>query len=234
MQYTEKLKLKKPDLTDYVNVGDLNDNVDIIDAELKRQDDELADYTSFKDSKGLPLGLAELNIDGKVPIEQLPELGKWEIITDVKLSSNVAQLDFKDLGLEEYRLLRIIYSAKSSADYDGTINVQFNGSNTNIYSSQLVTISGSNVTAASQSAAGFFRLNDALPKNTLDFNLGDVIINNDKDKIKTVIFEHSTGIAATVLKFGVARWSNKTEAITRILFMGEIIKDSTFLILGVR
>ncbi|MEK4715325.1 hypothetical protein [Sporosarcina sp. FSL K6-5500] len=32
MKYTENLNLKKPDLTDYVNVSDLNDNSDVIDA----------------------------------------------------------------------------------------------------------------------------------------------------------------------------------------------------------
>lgn len=31
MQYTSRLNLKKPDLTDYVNVNDLNENFDIID-----------------------------------------------------------------------------------------------------------------------------------------------------------------------------------------------------------
>ncbi len=41
MQNTTNYLLKKPELTDYVNVEDLNENADIIDAELKRQDDEL-------------------------------------------------------------------------------------------------------------------------------------------------------------------------------------------------
>ena len=31
MKSTEKLGLKKPDLTDYVNIGDLNDNMDVLD-----------------------------------------------------------------------------------------------------------------------------------------------------------------------------------------------------------
>lgn len=34
MKYTEKLNLKKPDLTDYVNVADLNDNMDALDLEV--------------------------------------------------------------------------------------------------------------------------------------------------------------------------------------------------------
>lgn len=46
MQITEKLKLKKPDLTDYVNVGDLNENMDILDVEvgaLKEGSTEITD-----------------------------------------------------------------------------------------------------------------------------------------------------------------------------------------------
>lgn len=31
MQYTNKLGLKKPDLNDYVNVSDLNENMDVLD-----------------------------------------------------------------------------------------------------------------------------------------------------------------------------------------------------------
>lgn len=40
MQYTTKLKLKKPDLTDYVNIADLNENMDIIDTEFTKMTDE--------------------------------------------------------------------------------------------------------------------------------------------------------------------------------------------------
>lgn len=41
MKYTTNLNLKKPDLTDYVDIGDVNENMDVIDAELKsiRSDD---------------------------------------------------------------------------------------------------------------------------------------------------------------------------------------------------
>lgn len=34
MKTTDHLKLKKPDLTDYVNIGDLNDNMDILDTNI--------------------------------------------------------------------------------------------------------------------------------------------------------------------------------------------------------
>lgn len=39
MKYTEKLKLKKPDLTDYVNISDLNENMDTLDAAVNELQD---------------------------------------------------------------------------------------------------------------------------------------------------------------------------------------------------
>lgn len=44
MQETTNLKLKKPDLTDYVNVGDLNENADKIDAAVTTQKDALTTH----------------------------------------------------------------------------------------------------------------------------------------------------------------------------------------------
>jgi len=95
MKYTAKLNLNKPDLTDYVSIADLNENMDILDAavgelkegtailpELETTDKtlagginevksglttHLADYTTFKNSKGKPNGIAELDQNGKLP-----------------------------------------------------------------------------------------------------------------------------------------------------------------------
>ena len=53
--YTTKYHLKKPALEDFGNVADINSNMDIIDETLTNK--------------------ADLGEDGKVPLEQLPELG---------------------------------------------------------------------------------------------------------------------------------------------------------------
>ncbi len=45
MKYTANYNLKKPDESDVVNVGDLNDNVDIIDTELKKIYDKANNIT---------------------------------------------------------------------------------------------------------------------------------------------------------------------------------------------
>ncbi|MFJ8261398.1 hypothetical protein ACIQ4I_05490 [Rummeliibacillus sp. NPDC094406] len=39
MKYTEKLQLKKPDLTDYVNISDINENMDTLDTAVKELQD---------------------------------------------------------------------------------------------------------------------------------------------------------------------------------------------------
>ena len=44
MQETPNLKLKKPDLTDYVNVSDLNENADAIDAAVTLNKDNLTTH----------------------------------------------------------------------------------------------------------------------------------------------------------------------------------------------
>src|SRR5690625_782038 len=49
MKYTDNYGLKKPDLNDYIEIDDLNENADIIDEKLKEHEDEL-------DSKETPAG----------------------------------------------------------------------------------------------------------------------------------------------------------------------------------
>lgn len=48
MQTTPKLGLKKPDLNDYVNVADLNDNADILDAAVSVLQDGTAIITNLE------------------------------------------------------------------------------------------------------------------------------------------------------------------------------------------
>lgn len=48
MQETPNLKLKKPDLTDYVNVGDLNENADKIDTAITENKEDLATHLAEK------------------------------------------------------------------------------------------------------------------------------------------------------------------------------------------
>lgn len=53
--YTEKYKLKKPAYSDFGDVADLNENMDLIEAALIKK--------------------ADLDEDGKIPLEQLPDIG---------------------------------------------------------------------------------------------------------------------------------------------------------------
>lgn len=58
MKYTSRFKLKKPELTDYVNIQDLNDNMDILDEEINKKVDKVSgkvlstnDYTNVDKNK---------------------------------------------------------------------------------------------------------------------------------------------------------------------------------------
>lgn len=56
MKYTTNYNLKKPDLTDPVSIGDLNDNSDIIDAQLSEMAQDVADnniQSNIQDKLGL-------------------------------------------------------------------------------------------------------------------------------------------------------------------------------------
>ena len=79
MKETINYKLKKPDLTDYVNIGDLNENADIVDAELKKQSNEASnhkeDITSQEGRHGLRYWdrKFEIRIDGEwVEYKRIP------------------------------------------------------------------------------------------------------------------------------------------------------------------
>lgn len=48
MKYTTNLQLKKPDYVDPADIGILNENMDIVDAELKKVESQLGDYAQLK------------------------------------------------------------------------------------------------------------------------------------------------------------------------------------------
>lgn len=53
MQETTNYKFKKPDVTDNVNINDINTNMDVIDEEIKRNVDSLASKVDKVEGKGL-------------------------------------------------------------------------------------------------------------------------------------------------------------------------------------
>lgn len=77
MKYTDKLGLKKPDLTDYVNVGDMNQNMDVLDEEVDIVKTELgthkADRTTIK-HKAKTIGLEDTDLAANNVEEGMGEL----------------------------------------------------------------------------------------------------------------------------------------------------------------
>lgn len=83
--YTQNYNLKKPAPEDFVDVADLNENADLIDATLKKKADldesgklsesQLPDMSYIPTSqKGAKGGVASLDSSGKVPSAQLPDM----------------------------------------------------------------------------------------------------------------------------------------------------------------
>lgn len=89
MKLTTKLGLKKPDLTDYVNIGDLNDNMDVLDGEvgsLKEGTTEVTDLeTVDKTYKG---AINEINTS--------LSSHKAESATQAHLAKNIGLEDLDD------------------------------------------------------------------------------------------------------------------------------------------
>lgn len=74
MTYTENYHLKKPDGDDFIDVEDLNQNMEAIDAQLKAQAQKAeGDGTKVQEVQAALKEKADLK-NGKVPAEQLPDM----------------------------------------------------------------------------------------------------------------------------------------------------------------
>lgn len=79
MQKTKNFNLNKPEPDDYVIVGDLNYNMDMIDQILKEIDDILTKLnTNGVSLLDLLRGKADLDEKGKVLVSQLPDLDVYK------------------------------------------------------------------------------------------------------------------------------------------------------------
>ena len=79
MQKTKNYNLNKPEPDDYVIVGDLNYNMDMIDQILKEIDDILTKLnTNGVSLLDLLRGKADLDEKGKVLVSQLPDLDVYK------------------------------------------------------------------------------------------------------------------------------------------------------------
>jgi len=111
MERTEHCGLKKPGYDDFGDVGDLNENAEVIDAVLHDLDVNKADLEDGKvpesqlprmdfvprEEKGSPGGVASLGGDGKVPVGQLPNVGGVRRIN----SAYGGPIDLSDASLEK-------------------------------------------------------------------------------------------------------------------------------------
>ncbi|MDE6125023.1 MAG: hypothetical protein K2G22_07345, partial [Eubacterium sp.] len=69
--YTEKYNLKKPDETDFIDIADINENMDKIDKTL----DNVKQTVIPISERAVANGVATLDENGKIPAEQLSAVG---------------------------------------------------------------------------------------------------------------------------------------------------------------
>lgn len=88
MQNTTNLNLKKPDQTDYVNIGDLNDNMDVIDEVIQKKYE--------KPIAGIPK--ADLAESVQTSLSRVDELDKVDNTSDLdKPISNATQTSLDEI-----------------------------------------------------------------------------------------------------------------------------------------
>lgn len=103
MQLTTNYKLKKPEGTDYAKIASLNENADIIDAELKRISDNIAGGATQQDLEDLEtlVGLlSDLQTDVKTSIVAAINSLK-ATITEHLAESKVSAHKAKNIALED-------------------------------------------------------------------------------------------------------------------------------------
>ncbi|GEM_PF-5180973 len=80
MKYTTNLQLKKPDYVDPADIGILNENMDIVDAELKKVESQLGDIETFKDS-----------IDAQIPLIKSDSNNLKKEVANLKLYQEASE-----------------------------------------------------------------------------------------------------------------------------------------------
>lgn len=113
------------------------EDVGLLDAKIDANSDEvathMADYTAFKDSKGQPNGLAGLGSDGKLILEQMPEIGSIELIEEYD-GGGVAEVSFTDIP-QTYKDLRVVvFNAKVGSPKNTELAVTINSDTSSSYS----------------------------------------------------------------------------------------------------
>ena len=196
MQHTTNYKLKKPEDNDFINVKDLNDNADIIDAKLKEHKEsaeneitkaiESADSKIPKSEKGQPKGVATLGTDGKVPGSQLPPLN-YVATTDGKTASGTLQTT------EKTNLVTAINEVKSYANDIKTKIANVIG--TPATPSDTSDVLASHIQSAKDKIAGYITKN----KGTADRNMPLLTLSDRLSNIPSELPEFAKGKGAWIL-----------------------------------
>lgn len=153
----------------------------------------------------------------------------WEKIVDVTLTNDVTQVDFQNLGLENYKYIRILLNVDVIYSYP---IIQFNSASGNVYSYILSKVYGTNGTAnISQtyqySVEGIHLEHDG--NNDEKYSFYDILVNNSQaTKSKNIFARYGCKITNSTMLlcnlFGV--FNDTTNLINKISLSARNINDA--------
>lgn len=129
MNYTENYNLKKPDKTDYININDINVNMDIVDSILKAVSDRISEISTGLGDTGyiyignllLQWGKATVNCTG-AGIELIEFPKKYDIFYNVQATKTDSSEYSFDYVVPTTTGLQVGYQTQGSSTAQFVIN----------------------------------------------------------------------------------------------------------------
>lgn len=170
-------------------------------------------------------------------LSNVKQFGAWEKITEVTLASDVAQVDFEDLGLEDYRIIKLLFTSGANGATTRDILLRFNDDTNTIYATLLTKTTTAAAGVSKIANVGYINIPEGLPLNTGVSALGELrIFNVASEKRVFLNYLWQETITNTTCYNGGGFWRNSSN-ITKISLIAsadKFVSGSEFTLLGVK
>jgi hypothetical protein len=158
--------------------------------------------------------------------------GAWEKIAEITLTGNTTQVDFANLGLENYQQFQLLYSVKQTLSGSYALKMRFNDIATNSYVFSKRNLAAGSLTGSDSAGTNSYES----PVNISSSNFFASIINiyNLDGKIKHIFERQNNFDTSLLLGSGYANLISKINKISLFLASNQFATSSTFILLGVR
>jgi hypothetical protein len=167
--------------------------------------------------------------------------GAWEKIADVTLTSDTAQVDFANLGLENYRYIKVKISAISNTTTARTLRLKINDDTGTNYQNNFLDFFGTTVQGTASAVNTYGTLGSASLPRTSDFDFATIEIDIDNTRqtySKNITYRILYDMSATTENYiGSIFWKNATSLINKLSFFSSadyIKTGSIFTLMGVK